>query len=136
MNDFNQASRGGLWGRLEDDLLAEATLTDQRITVFGGPVLTDADPLYRGAGIPTAYWKAFVYRIDDELRLQAFLLRQNLDPLDEAAFPSERWRTYAYTIDALRTATGVDLGAYARWERTVASATRPTVALPLGKVDW
>lgn len=136
MSDFNQASRGGLWGRLEDDLLAEVALTGERFSVFGGPVLSDADPLYRGAGIPTAFWKMFVYRIDGELRAQGFLLRQTLDGLDDAAFPTGTWRTYAYTIDRLRDETGVDLGAYARWERVAEAALPGEAVTPLERVVW
>ncbi|MBN9213498.1 MAG: hypothetical protein ABS62_05705 [Microbacterium sp. SCN 70-200] len=136
LNDFNQASRGGLWGRLEDDLLAEARLTEQRISVFGGPLLTDADPVYRDAGIPTAYWKMFVYRIDGELRLQGFLLRQNLDRLETSAFPTEKWAMYAYSTEQLRVAAGVDFGAYTGWERARQAAVGAAEWGPLSAVEW
>ncbi|RLK52860.1 DNA/RNA non-specific endonuclease [Microbacterium telephonicum] len=134
---FNQASRGGLWGRLEDDLLALATLDRARIVVFGGPVLTDADPVYRGIGIPTAFWKAFVYEIDGAPRAQAFLLRQSLDGLGTGAFPDDEWRTYRLPFARLVTATGVDLGAYASWERPATpGAVGDRVPRPMERVVW
>ncbi|MCT9820822.1 DNA/RNA non-specific endonuclease [Microbacterium sp. W1N] len=138
MNDFNQASRGGLWGRLEDDLLALATLDRQRISVFGGPLFTDADPAYRGAAIPTAFWKMFVYSLSGRPRAQAFLLRQSLDDLGPGAFPDERWRTYRYPLARLTAATGVDFSAYAGWEApTDAGAVGiPPLLRPLQSVRW
>lgn len=137
-NDFNQASRGGLWGRLEDDLLALAELDRHRVVVFGGPVLTDADPVYRGVAIPNAFWKLFVYSLDGAPRAQAFLLRQSLDDLGEGAFPEERWQTYRYPFEVLREANGVDFSPYAAWERPLDATAvgGPDAPRPLRSVDW
>ncbi|MCS0498966.1 DNA/RNA non-specific endonuclease [Protaetiibacter mangrovi] len=134
--DFNQASRGGLWGRLEDDLLAEARLSRQRVCLFGGPVLTAADPLYRGVAIPTAFWKLFVYEFDGAPRAQAFLLRQSLDDLGPELFPFERWKTYRLPIAELREIAGLDFGAYLTWERPLEQLAPEAPRLPLEHAIW
>ncbi len=52
---FNQSK--DLWVGLEDHVLAYADATDQRVSVFTGPVLADTDPPYRGIRIPRRFWK-------------------------------------------------------------------------------
>ena len=56
MNDFNQSGLDGVWGLLEDAVLEQANLERRRLTVMAGPVLTDADVVYRGVLIPGAFW--------------------------------------------------------------------------------
>ena len=64
MNDFNQSGLDGVWGLLEDAVLEQAGLERRRLTLFGGPVLTDDDVVYRDVLIPGAYWKVVVYVLD------------------------------------------------------------------------
>ena len=64
MNDFNQSGLDGVWGLLEDAVLEQAGLERRRLTLFGGPVLTDDDVVYRGVLIPGAFWKVVVYVLD------------------------------------------------------------------------
>jgi endonuclease G len=51
---FNQSKE--LWLGLEDHVLAFARANSNRISVFTAPVLGE-DPVYRGVGIPQAFWK-------------------------------------------------------------------------------
>lgn len=44
---FNQSGRGGVWGLLENAVLALDGLEDRRLSVFAGPVLGADDPTYR-----------------------------------------------------------------------------------------
>ena len=62
---FNQSK--DLWVGLEDHVLQFADATDQRVSVFTGPVLDAADPPYRGIRIPRRFWKvaAWVEACDD-----------------------------------------------------------------------
>ncbi|WP_116245816.1 DNA/RNA non-specific endonuclease [Nocardiopsis sp. FIRDI 009] len=82
MDDFNQSSRDGLWGRLEDAVFADADVDDLRVSVFAGPVFQSDDRVYRGVRIPREYWKVISFREHGELRATAFLLTQNLDQLE------------------------------------------------------
>ncbi len=52
---FNQSK--DLWVGLEDHVLQYADATDQRVSVFTGPVLDADDPPYRGIRIPRRFWK-------------------------------------------------------------------------------
>ena len=81
MNDFNQSGLDGVWGLLEDAVLERAGLERRRLTLFGGPVLTDDDVVYRGVLIPGAFWKVVVYVLDGTLSARCFVLAQEVDPL-------------------------------------------------------
>ncbi len=39
MDDFNQSSQNGIWGRLENALFEDVDVEDLRVSVFAGPVL-------------------------------------------------------------------------------------------------
>lgn len=82
MEDFNQSSKGGLWGRLEDAVFADVEVDDLRVSVFGGPVFQDDDRPYRGVLIPREYWKVIVFCARGGLRSAAFVLTQNLDQIE------------------------------------------------------
>lgn len=78
MDDFNQSARQGLWGRLEDAVLADVDVDDLKISVYGGPVFHDDDRVFRGVKIPREFWKVIVFVRDGQLRASAFMLTQNL----------------------------------------------------------
>ena len=80
MNGFNQSGLDGVWGLLEDAVLEQAGLERRRLTLFGGPVLTDDDVVYRDVLIPGAYWKVVVYVLDGTLSARCFVLAQDVDP--------------------------------------------------------
>lgn len=82
MDNFNQSSQGGLWGRLEDAVFDEANVDDLRVSVFGGPVFHDDDRLFRDVKIPREFFKVLAYVEDGELQAKAFLLTQSLDQLE------------------------------------------------------
>ncbi len=48
MDDFNQSSRQGLWGRLEDALYEDVEIDDLKASVMAGPVFGHDDQVYRG----------------------------------------------------------------------------------------
>ncbi|CAM3734601.1 DNA/RNA non-specific endonuclease [Nocardioides zeicaulis] len=137
---FNQSGRGGVWGLLENAVLALDGLTERRLSVFAGPVLTDDDPTYRNlVQLPREFWKVVIYRVADELRFKAFLLTQNLDgiePLrpDDLEDPFlDDFDTYLVGLDVLEDRTGLMLAAL----RDVASPAglRPVSARLVTSVD-
>ncbi|MGW0704212.1 DNA/RNA non-specific endonuclease [Streptomyces sp. NPDC002867] len=52
MDDFNQSSKGGLWGQLEDAVFADVEVDDLKVSAFGGPVFQEDDRFFRDVQIP------------------------------------------------------------------------------------
>lgn len=106
---FNQSSRSGLWGELEDHVFEGAEVADLRLSVQGGPIFADDDINYREARIPRAFWKLVAWRAEDgEPRLAAFILTQAdlLNDLEALSF--EPFRLYQVGLDELAERTGLD----------------------------
>ena len=78
MDDFNQSTKEGLWGRLEEAVLADVDVDDLKVSVYGGPVFNADDRVFRGVAIPREFYKAIAFVVNGELRCSAFLLTQNL----------------------------------------------------------
>jgi endonuclease G len=99
IDDFNQSSRDGVWGRLEDALLADVDVEDLKVSVFGGPVFHDDDRIYRGTPLPREYWKVLAFRQGARLKARAFLLTQNLDQLE--ALELDEFRVFQTSLTDL-----------------------------------
>lgn len=106
--DFNRSNLGGLWGRLENVILAQAQT--EKYCLFAGPRLNSKDRVFVGKDergpvriqIPEAYWKIVVARTPaGELQAFAFLLEQDLSAVPlEFAVPAE-WRLHMLSVAAL-----------------------------------
>lgn len=96
MDDFNQSSQGGIWGRLEDAVFSDVDVEDLRVSVFGGPVFRDDDREFRGVKIPREFYKVLVFVEAGDLKAKAFLLTQNLDQLE--ALDLDEFRVYEVTL--------------------------------------
>lgn len=59
---FNQSGAGGIWGELENAVFAEVDVRDLRISVLGGPLFSNTDPVYREVRLPKQFWKILYYR--------------------------------------------------------------------------
>ncbi|BDU06765.1 DNA/RNA non-specific endonuclease [Nocardia cyriacigeorgica] len=105
MDDFNQSSRDGVWGRIEDAVFADADVDNLRVSLIAGPVFRDDDRTYRGVRIPREYFKIVVYLDKGELQSRAFLLTQNLDQLE--ALDLDEFRTYQVTVPEIEKRTGL-----------------------------
>jgi endonuclease G len=85
---FNRASLDGLWGKLENDVMAAAQT--ERCVVFSGPVFSDQDRAFHGRDldgdtvvrIPARYWKMIVTRDGNDLRTHAYIFDQDLSDVD------------------------------------------------------
>jgi endonuclease G len=104
IDDFNQSSQDGLWGRLENALYEDVDVQDLRASVFAGPVFRPDDRLYRGVALPSEYWKLLVFLEDGVLKARAFLLTQDLDQL-RAVLALDEFRVYQITIAELEART-------------------------------
>ncbi|MCH1883283.1 DNA/RNA non-specific endonuclease [Agrococcus sp. ARC_14] len=135
MAGFNQSSRGGVWGELEDGVLDMEELVDRRISVFGGPVLADDDPHYRDlVQVPRDHWKAVVYRVGDALRSKAFLLTQDLDGLRTAYL--DAFDTFELSLDDLAARTGLDFAGLPGAAEASAREQAPRRIERLAAIRW
>ena len=111
IEDFNQASQDGLWGRLEDALYAEVDVDALRVSVLAGPVLGSDDVPYREALVPREFWKVIVFAEGGILHARGFLLTQRLTRLEdlgrEGRLELEPFRTWQVTLADLEERTGV-----------------------------
>lgn len=90
MDIFNQSRRAGeldppdagspaeSWGLLENAVLSFDGLDQRRISVLGGPVLSDDDEEHFGLLIPKDFWKVVIYSVEGSLRFRAFVLTQDI----------------------------------------------------------
>ena len=109
-----------MWGLLEDAVLEYAGLERRRLTLFGGPVLTDDDVVYRDVLIPGAFWKVVVYVLDGTLSARCFVLAQEVDPL-----------RLSVTLDDFATHELSLTDTEALLSLTFGSLHEPTVAVPM-----
>lgn len=145
LNTFNQSGLGGVWGELENGVLALEGLTDRRISVFAGPVLADDDPPYRGlVQVPRDHWKVVVYHLgdDEQPRFRAFLLTQDLDGLEPRTF-LEDFVTFQVDLADLERRTGLTFGSLSGLEAdgsggsdAAARPQTPTRIDTLDAIDW
>ena len=113
---FNQSKE--LWVGLEDHVLAYADATDQRVSVFTGPVFQPDDPVYRGIRIPRRFWKVAAWAEstgrDSVLAAAGFILDQTaLIELADSALaiaPLGAFRTFQAPIADIADVTAIDFG--------------------------
>ena len=110
---YNQSSRGGLWGRLENLILEEAASQDIKVSVIAGPLFKNDDPEYRGALIPRDFWKLIAYRgSDGDLSVSCFVLSQNDLLSDIEAIDFDPFRLFQISVEELEERTGLGFGAF------------------------
>lgn len=105
MDDFNQSSQAGIWGRLENALYEDIDLDDLRTSVFAGPIFHNEDQSYRGYQIPVEYWKLILFEQAGQLKARAFMLTQDLDRL-QVLMALDEFRVYQITVAELEERTG------------------------------
>jgi endonuclease G len=98
------------WVGLENYVLKNARVWQDRVSVFTGPVFSEDDLTYRGVRIPLAFWKVLAF-ISDSGRpsATAYMVDQEneLSTL-EAAFG--RYKTYQRSIRYVEQITGLSFG--------------------------
>jgi len=105
MDNFNQSGQGGVWGKLEDALFAEADVDNLRVSLFGGCVFRNEDRAYRdGIKIPREFFKVLAFVEGGKLKAKAFLLTQNLSGLE--AFELEPFKVYEVALEEIEARCG------------------------------
>jgi endonuclease G len=112
MDDFNQSSKEGVWGRLEDAVFADVDVQDLKVSAFGGPVFHDDDRVYRDTRLPREYWKVLAYVEQGQFKSHAFLLTQNLSPLEAIDF--DEFRAFQISTTELEERTQLQFSAELR----------------------
>ena len=111
LDDFNQSSRQGLWGQLEDAIYEDVDVDDLRLSVFGGPIFKDTDLLYRDVLVPRSFWKLIAYVEGGTLKAKAFVLTQDDLEAKLESLGLDTFNLYQIAIADLSGMTGLDYGA-------------------------
>jgi endonuclease G len=110
--DFNQSSRGGIWGKLENEILRQAKT--EGYCIFAGPWLQTTDREFVGRDhrgeirilIPSKYWKIVVARASNQLQAFAFVLEQDLGDVPLEFAVSAEWLNSMVSIRDLEAGLG------------------------------
>ncbi len=113
---YNQASKKGLWGKLEDVVLDQVE-KEQKFSLLAGPVLAPDDKFFEGRDftgnvriqIPRRFWKIVVAEKEGLLQAFAFVLEQDLTavPLENEEFQvTEDWTPFLVSIRDLEAELG------------------------------
>ncbi|MCB1129726.1 MAG: DNA/RNA non-specific endonuclease [Verrucomicrobiae bacterium] len=111
-----QTFNDGLWGDLEDHIIAETLDRKSRVTVFTGPILTDNDPLYIDdtIAVPDSFYKLVVTRNETGDALLALAFRKKClnmpKPGSFEGFSPGNFATDQIRISDLEELTGLNFG--------------------------
>ena len=106
---FNQSSKSGLWGRLENAILDEVDVENLRVSVMAGPIFREDDQKFRGVQIPAEFWKlvAFKDAADNKFKVKAFIVTQR-DLLDDLeSLELDPFRLFQVSLATLEEETGL-----------------------------
>ncbi len=109
MDDFNQSTKEGLWGRLEDAVLADVDVDNLKVSLYGGPVFNADDRVFRSVAIPREFYKVIAFVVGGDLRCSAFLLTQNLVLAE--ALDLDEFRVFQVSLTELEKRTSFTLPA-------------------------
>jgi len=96
INDFNQSSRNGVWGKLEDAIFRDVEIDDLKVSVIGGPIFQESDREYRGVQIPREFFKVIIYEIEGALKSKSFVLTQNINRIE--VLDLDEFKTYEIAL--------------------------------------
>jgi endonuclease G len=137
MDDFNQSSKDGVWGRLEDAVFADVDVQDLKVSAFGGPVFHDDDRVYRGTRLPREYWKVLAYVERGQVKSHSFLLTQNLNALEAIDF--DEFRAFQISIAELEERTRLQFADALHTAEAFRAASTSADREPLdsvGDIQW
>jgi endonuclease G, mitochondrial len=104
MDNFNQSSMGGIWGRLEDAVFEQAEVDNLRVSAFGGPVFRNDDRIFRGVKIPREFFKVLAFVESGKLKASAFILSQSLNQLE--ALDLNEFKVFQVTLAEVESRCG------------------------------
>jgi endonuclease G len=107
---FNRSNLRGIWGELENAVFADVDVENLRVSVMGGPIFKEGDPVYRGARIPRDFWKllAFTDSADGTFKTAAYILTQRDLLTDLEALDLDPFRVYQVSVEKLEEETQLE----------------------------
>lgn len=145
---FNQSSKQGLWGKLENHITEQsAEVTGRRLCLFAGPVLADDDLEHDFGGglvkIPIRFWKVIAVAqkaaAGGALRLAVFgfVLEQasTIRKRGLEAFRVGEFATFQRSLDDIGEISGVRFANILRQADTLRSQTRTRPLESLADID-
>jgi len=102
------------WGDLEVEVQKNAAT--MRLSVLGGPVLAEDDPLFAGVDddgrvavpIPVRFWKVIAANGAAGLQVFGFVLEQDLSAVQWEFLLTDRWRRFLVPLARIEAMTGLD----------------------------
>lgn len=134
LDTFNQSSKHGLWGEVENAAFEDIKVEKLKVSVFGGPIFKDTDFPFHGTLVPRSFWKAIAYVEDGTLKAKAYVLTQDNLEAKLESLGLEPFELYQVTLSDLSAMTGLDYGPLAAAD-TMATATEGLGAPAVRKVE-
>lgn len=130
MGAFNQKT----WLSLENYVLKNTRNSQEKVTVFSGPVFGSRDLEYRDVLIPMAFWKVIAFIDDDgNPSATAYMISQETE-LSELEVSFGAFKTYQRSVAYIEEITGLDFQGLADYDgfsnEELATNTRIEAELP------
>jgi endonuclease G len=110
LDDFNQGTKGGIWGRLEDAIFADTEVDALRLSVMGGPIFKENDLPYRDVLVPRSFWKVIAFVENGLLSAKAFVLTQDDLEAKLESLGLEEFKVFQVSLADLGARTSLDFG--------------------------
>jgi endonuclease G len=130
-----QNFNGGLWGGIEDYILANTKRDSMRVSVFTGPVFEKNDPLIHGVKVPVRFWKvvAFIHDETGSLTATGYIASQAKAIADlQPSFVFGDFENQQRPLSAIEAMAGLSFGPLAQLD--VLAAAGPAFAASLRDV--
>ena len=115
---FNQSSKSGLWGQLENAILEGVEVEDLRISVMAGPIFREDDQEFRGIQIPAEFWKLIAFKdtADNRFKVKAYIVTQRnlLDDLESLEL--DPFRLFQVSLATLEEETGLGFSSMSEFD--------------------
>lgn len=108
-----QRFNAGLWGGIEDYILANTKRDSMRVSVFTGPVFAPGDPVIHGVKVPVRFWKvvAFLHEETEQLTATGYVASQANAIADlKPAFVFGEFENQQRPLPAIEAMTGLSFG--------------------------
>lgn len=115
---FNRSSAHGIWGELENAVFADVEVEGLRVSVLGGPIFSDEDPIHRGVPIPRQFWKLVAYTDSEDgaFKVRAFVLTQRDLLTGLEALELDPFRVFQVSLSKLAGETGLGFGSLGQFD--------------------
>lgn len=104
------------WVGLENYILRNAKADRMRVNVFTGPFFRENDLEYRGARIPSAFWKVVAIVTEDGRPSATAYKVDQVRELGELEFVYAGYKTFQISVQQVMDATGIDFSGLVEYD--------------------